>query len=379
LRFELAVPADDADLRRVLAETPMGGPVALVFRREPSYFEAATVDGRQRQVVVARDTETGRVIGFGSRSVMDRYVNGRAMAIGYLSGLRILTAYRGSMALVGGFRLLRRIHADERTPLYLTTIAEGNELALSALTAGRAGLPAYHFAGRYLTGVLPLARASPRRARRGTRSLACATGLEGLTIRSATPADLAELLAFLNEAGPRRQFFPRCEIGDFFTRDGLFRELRPRDILLAFRGTRLVGTLAAWDQSAFRQNVVHRYSRPLRWIRPLYNAWARLTGRPTLPAPGKPLRVLTAALPLVADDDPDTFAALLASLRTRAAGGPWTHFAVGLHERDPLAAVLRRLSATLYITRLYLVCWLDGEALRKSVDGRPPYLELGSL
>ena len=44
-RFELATEADDADLRSILAATPMEGAVAVTFRREPSYFRAASVEG----------------------------------------------------------------------------------------------------------------------------------------------------------------------------------------------------------------------------------------------------------------------------------------------------------------------------------------------
>ena len=32
-----------------------------------------------------------------------------------------------------------------------------------------------------------------------------------------------------------------------------------------------------------------------------------------------------------------------------------------------------------YTTRLYLVCWPNGEEQRQTLDGRIPYLELGSL
>ena len=39
-RFDLATEADDAALRRVLADTPMPGRIAVSFRREPSYFAA---------------------------------------------------------------------------------------------------------------------------------------------------------------------------------------------------------------------------------------------------------------------------------------------------------------------------------------------------
>ena len=52
---------------------------------------------------------------------------------------------------------------------------------------------------------------------------------------------------------------------------------------------------------------------------------------------------------------------------------------VGLHEADPLLAVLSAYRPVRYITNLYQVCWADGDEMRARLDGRPPYLELGTL
>jgi hypothetical protein len=82
---------------------------------------------------------------------------------------------------------------------------------------------------------------------------------------------------------------------------------------------------------------------------------------------------------VVAGDDPAVFAALLTTLRARAATGPHQYLMMGLHETDPLLPVVRACRATWYDTRLYLVCWGDGEPTRGELDGRPPYLELGCL
>jgi hypothetical protein len=82
---------------------------------------------------------------------------------------------------------------------------------------------------------------------------------------------------------------------------------------------------------------------------------------------------------VAAADDAAAFAALVEALRARAAGGPWTHLLLGLHEADPLLRVARRYRAACYVTHLFLVCWPDGEEARAGVDGRPPYLEAGSL
>ena len=367
--FDLATPDDDAQLRRILAATPMDGAIRVSLRREPSYFGAAVLDGPFRQTIVARDQASGRIAAMGARSVRLRYVNGEPAAIGYLSGLRCLPEYRSRGIIPRGYRFFRKLHEDGRTGLYLTTIAEQNQLAIGLLTSGRAGLPQYHDYGRFVTVAVPIGAVGGR--------LTWSSGKA--TIRPAEPSDLEAVFEFWSVIGARRQFFPAFSPDDFFRSSATFRDLRAHDLMLAFRGRRLVGTLAAWDQTAFRQIVVERYSAALRWTRLAYNAWAAVRRQPRLPRAGQPFRWLTAGLAAVEDDNVPVFEALLDALLIRAAGREWDCLLVGLHESDPLLASVRRRQAISYDARLYMVCWPDGESFREGLDHRPPYLELGCL
>jgi hypothetical protein len=368
-RVELATSADDAALREILAATPMPGHIAVSFRREPSYFDAAVVEGAFRQVVVARDSQTGRIVGFGSRSIRPRYVNGQVQPIGYLSNLRLMEPYRNLGLVARGYACFRSLHADGRTPVYLTTIAEGNDRAITLLTSRRAGLPAYRFAGRYHTLSIPISR----RGSHGPRLP------RGLSLRPATREDRPALVDFLHTSGPRRHFFPEYVDEDLFTSSGTFRDLEPDDLLLAFHGEHLVGCIGAWDQSRFRQTVVERYSRWLYGLRPFYNLAARVRGLPELPRPHTPLHYRMAAMPLVEGDDPDVFRSLLDWLLSRLSGTVCDYLLLGLHESDPLLPIARRFARTSYVTRLYLVGWEEADAFQKLLDGRPLYLEIGSL
>jgi len=368
-QFELATANDDQALRELLAATPMPGAVLVTLRREPSFFGAAAVDGRFRQVIIVRDRTTGRIIGLGSRSVRNVFMNGHARPVGYLSSLRIREPYRGTAVLARGYQFLRELHADGRAPLYLSTIAEGNRRAMRILTSRRAGLPSYHYLGKYYTLAIPLAR-SPRRATESDPAIC---------VRSIRADNARELVAFLQSVGPRRQFFPEYTTDDFFTQQGTFRDLRPADVLVAYRRGEIVGTLAAWNQREFRQTVIEGYTGTLRLMRPLYNSWARLKERPRLPASGTALRSVMAAVPVVRNDNHEVFAALLRALIAGLAAKPHDCLLVGLHNTDPLFFIARRLSVHTYVTRLYLVCWDDGEAAWEALDSRPPYLELGTL
>ena len=54
IEIDLARPSDDAELRRILRETPTPGEISISFQREPSFFEASDVEGPFHQTVVAR-------------------------------------------------------------------------------------------------------------------------------------------------------------------------------------------------------------------------------------------------------------------------------------------------------------------------------------
>ena len=367
-RLDLASRDDDAALRQVLAETPMKGAVSVGFRREPSYFQAAVVDGEFRQTVTASEVSSGTLVGCGSRSVRTRYFNGRKEPIGYLSTLRILPAHRKGTLVARGFAYFRELHQDGRALFYLTMIAAGNAQATETLTRGRAGLPKYHPIGDYQTSLIPI----PQRAR-SFRVPA------GITLRSASACDVISILSFLHESGPARQFFPTYSECDFFNPDGTFRDLNAEDIVLAIRDGKIIGTLALWNQCSFRQVVVEEYGQPLRWTRRIYNLLASISARPRLPNVKQPLRQLTAALPVVANDDPQVFHALISAAINNAAGGSSDHLMLGLHVADPLLVVVRQFRTACYTTRAYIVCWEDGEELLAEIDNRPPYLELGTL
>jgi hypothetical protein len=368
-RFEVATANDDAELRHVLAATPMPGLISVSYRREPSYFGASVVSGGFHQVLAVRDADVNRIAGFVFRSVRTMFVNGRPEPVGYLSGLRALPEYRNRGLLARGVVYLRRLHADGRTKIYLVTIAEGNDEAIRILTSGRTGLPTLHPIGAYFGLAIPIpTRRRPEIQRVGD-----------VTIQAARRDELPEIIEFLQKWGPRRQFFPDYCEADFFHEGATFKDLDAADILLARRKDQLIGTIGSWDQHGFKQSIVEGYSTALKWVSPVYNLWSWVRGRPAIPRPGTELRYLTAAIPVVADENEEVFLALVRAVLAKASGGGQQYLMLGLHERDPLLSAARRLGGRTYTGLLYLACWQDGEELRKSLDDRVPYMEVGSM
>jgi hypothetical protein len=348
LVIELARPEDDAELRAMLREMPMGTNIEVVFLREPNFFEAASIQGAEVQTFVGR--LGGRIIGVGTRAIRPTFINGKRTDAGYLADLRLRAEHRGGTFVARAYRFLRQVHQDGRVAIYSTVIVQDNEIALKTIAANRAGLPRYTPLGRILTPAIYLRNRLPL--------------LDGDIIHGSIDL-LPEIVAKLNEN--RLQFAPAYSEEDF--RSGRLHGFRVEDFYVLMRQGRIAGVVGRWDQRYFRQTVVVRYRGLLGTFRPLIN----LFRRPPLPPPGVPLKFFYLAF--LATDDTAAFAALLRKAYNDAIGTYLTHFVVGLHEDDSRAAVLKSYPRTAFAGRLFAVT-LDEPP---NLDGRVPYVEAAFL
>lgn len=364
-KFELATPADDEAIRRVMAATPMAGSVTVSFQRDPSFFASNVVLGNHWQAVVCRDAKRNEVVGVATRSVRPIHVDGIPKRIGYLSGLRFMPYARRRGLLARGYKFVRRLHDVDplRPDYYLTTIAEGNQNALDALTKNRASLPIYHFITGLNTLVIPLRR------------------IRGVSDRDASVSmlsnqnDLGELVAFLNRFAKQRTFAPVYEQSDFQT-SGTFREMSVGSIAVIRVHGRIVGAAGCWDQHAFRQTIVRGYADAIGSFRPLFNFWSKLSGGVQLPAVGQPLHCCYVAFPMVKCAK---HAMMLLNQLIRMVPVSAGCLLIGLCDDDPLLPAMRVQAVSEYRTRLYAVSLNRKETFMKIRGHDPCYLELGCL
>jgi hypothetical protein len=362
--FDLADQEDDAQLRRLMARNIMPSPISLSFRREPSFFDAAKIEGPFHQTIICRDTESREIVGLGTRSIRDRYLNARRDRIGYLSSLRLDDEYRKLGLVARGFQFVRKLDLDDRARAYVTTIVEGNRTAKSTLLGARAGLPNYRRVATWVTYSLSL-----RRCRWPITS--------GLSVQTAFESDLPMVVEFLNSHGSHKNFFPHYDAADFLTSQGTFRGLELSRIYIARESGQIVGTFALWDQSEFKQIFVERYSKWINFLRPAYNALARRRGDPILPKLGEALTSCCGSLLIVRDDRCDIAQALL-TVASRMHSDKPTRVLLGFDTRCPLAAGVATRASHAYTTGVYLVSWHKPEVELESAD-RLVYLELGCL
>jgi hypothetical protein len=361
----LAERGDDAELRALLRENPMSGSMQVAFEREPDFFAACAIRGEFHQVGVGRDLESGRIVGLGTRSIAEAFVNGRPVSFGWLSDLRLAPRYRGGTLVARGYRFLRQLHADGKAGLYGTVIFHDNQAALQTIAATRAGLPAYHDLGVFHCPGINLRRRKP----------AMAAGCEILHGRREL---LPEIVDCLNRNNARRQFAPVHDV-ESFIHGNRWKDFQVSDFYVARRNNRVIGVVGRWDQTAFKQTRVISYGKRLRWMVPAANAVQSLLGAPSFPEPGQYVPFFYVSFIAVDRDDAGVFRALLREVYNDSVGSSFRYAMAGLHERDPLLVVLKDYSLTPFAGRLFCVCFADGENEYRALDGRIPYVEAATL
>lgn len=364
--FNLASVDDDEQLRVRMAADCMDGPVTVSFRREPSFFHACSVFGKRADVIKCTETDSGTIVGLGTRACFDAWINGEVRPHGYLSDLRGHLDYRRGTLLARGYRFLGALHHADPVPQYDSLVLDGNDAVRRLLERPRPTLPAYHYRGRIHSPAILLAMRKPARIH------------TGLSVRRACSADIPNLVAFHQREAAIKQFAPVWREEDFGTMR--MRGLRTDDIYLAISGREIVGMAAAWDQSRFRQNHVESYHGLLKLVRPFYNALSRVTRFKPLPAPGQAIPSFYLALVAIRDNDPAIFSYLLRAIYCDRLNGPWHYMIPCFHERDPLREVLGEYPSIEAGGHLYTVRFplASGEARYAEPDNRIPCVELAT-
>lgn len=364
MKFVVADSMHEAGLRSLLRRVSVPGAVELGYEREPDFFASLRVMGESSQVIAALEGDD--VVGMGIRSIRRVFVDGTAVDLGYLSGLRSLPRARGGSGLARGYAFLRSLHGDGRVPAYTTTVIDDNRYAREMLTSRRGGLPVYDDWGRVITHAV-LLRRRPRRSEDGSTAV-----VDGEKL------GLERLVPFVNDAARRRQFavvWPEQGFGSGLTSGlsaGAFRALTD--------GNRIAAVALLWDQRSLRQVVVRGYGGALKMARPVMNAALGLRGYRALPPPGTALDDVYVSVWTADDHDIHSAAVLLQEVAAESADAGFSYMVVAFHERDPLRAAVRKLRSIMYVSRLYCVYWDDGAEWVSGVNReRIPHIDVALL
>ena len=338
VNYQLATPADEADLRTLLLDNAMPGWVSIALTREPNYFAGSRLFGTE-QTIIAREQMSRQPVGMCTYTRQPVHCNGQPAELGYLGGLRIAPAWRQRLRIVRqGFAAVRDLCDQPPAPLWYTAIAVDNHPARRLLEAHMPGLPRYTALNDMVTMLLPATRGKRHRL------------WQALDTNDRTShTTLAALCNWYNAQACAYQFAPVLQAE--WLRAWL--QNSHTTFYTVTQNDRLLACMALWDQRACRQARALHYRWPLGLLRPAHNAWAHLTKRPALPRTGEALAHSFMAFLAYAPEMDDKILALVEDALALAATPLVT---LGLHARHPqLPQLQARFKPWCYHTRLYTV------------------------
>jgi N-acetylglutamate synthase-like GNAT family acetyltransferase len=340
-----ATTADDAALRQILRDNPMQGWLRLTLERSPSYFAGEHLMGRSRVIIGEDAARDGKVIGMYHVAFQPLLVNGKAMQAGYLGELRINPAYRHSLRLLKqGFASIRPLTRPDsaKAEIWFTSIASDNRTARRLLESGNPHLPRYRPAGELQTLAISV--------RHGKRPA---------LLRQATKADIPGICDFYNRQA-RRYHFATLLTPGWLDEESKLKGLGIGDFRLLKDAGEIQACIAIWDQRTFKQVVAQGYRFPLGPLRPAYNLYARLLGRPLLPKPGRRLESIYLAFFALAPSV-ESLATEVIREALFIAGTKHARIGlIGLAQNHPLLGRIRScLRPTVYQTCIETVTWED--------------------
>ena len=379
-RYALALAGarDDAEIVRLLASTPFPGEVQVSLERAPSPTAAGAIDGDVPQLITARNRATRALVGVASRSERDLYVNGDRVRVGYLGQLRVdrsNAAWR--QLLEEGFAFCRELHDRGGARFYLTAVFAQNDAARRLLERRLIrSAPDFVPVGQLRTFAIATRRTSPFLSDRPM--MPALTDRPRFSIAEAGDDSFDGVIACLQRNLRRYQFAPHWTTEDFHSDRTL--GLRPEHFVVALGDDRVIGCLARWDQTAFKQVVIRGYSRRLARSRPLLNALGPWCGVASLPPVGAPLRSAYLSHAAVDDDRADVFAALVAAQRELARAAGLEYVVAAFPPDHPFHTVLLRAVRTrTYDSVLYLGAWTGAHETASRLDSRPLQPEVAVL
>jgi hypothetical protein len=310
IEFSVADPDDDAEIRALLAANPMPGRIKVTFEREPDYFLGCGASGTGGFTVKGVDAATGRVAGVVDISWSNRFISGRVTRVGYIGGARVDKQYQGALMPLRVLPFIRSLADDDWPTLWTTAIVDSNPIAEGVFVRrARPSFPRLETVSEFHTLGIHTRPVSRRKRRKNDAG--------SIAIATAETDELKSITDFLRSCGRFKEFYP-CYSEDDFLGGKRFPGLEQRDILVARNKEGIAGVCAVWDQSCFKQIVVHGYTGSLTVLRPLINFVGPITGMKRLPAPGKiiPGAALTAVA--VKNDDIAVWRLLLDAAVARA-------------------------------------------------------------
>jgi GNAT superfamily N-acetyltransferase len=351
IEIRQAVAADNEGLLKLTRVTPMAGSISLRIDRDPDFFALPLARG---ETVVFVATHEERIIGCMSASTYMAYVDGELERVAHATDLKVHPEFSGKRLAVRLISALEDYVRSSGIDLSFSLIADGNSRVM-VLSEGRHGTPVVVRLGRFLVDqVIPTP--FPRRTSR-------------YSVEEASRNDLPAIATMLDRRNREQNFAPPISVVD------LASQANPAHFRKTFvvrdQGN-LVATLTVEDTQYLRQNVLIGLPLYLRLALGILRIVALPVPGLRIPRMGEPLATLYVRFIACSAGYEEALRCLLAHARLEAFRGRFTFLSIGLHESDPLHAIVRGLPRVTFVSHAMATSLIQTRRVETLVD-RVPY------
>lgn len=356
-----ATPDDNPALQALFGVPQPSSGLMMAFERAPDYFASAAVMYHQPELLVVTRRQDNKLAAAVNMGVRRMYLNGQPEMLRYGADMRIDPDFQGGRVLLYVNRAVKDVIRDS---WYLSVILEDNQRSRGSLEGGRAGLPDYRLVGRITTYTVTRCHTRPQKLLPA--------------VRRATVDDIEAMNRFVASMANQYQFLPCYDFNGLLTGDPFFQGLSIDDFLVIAEDEGIRGLVGVWNQKAFKQTRVVKYSRTLSLLRPFWNLWSAWFGGIHLPSRGQAFDYLALHSPLTRVDDLTGFEALLRAAwkLTRERGS--RAMTLTLADTDPRQPVMAGFRSLPMRANQYTVAF-DQDAQPALAGGRVPFYESGRL
>ncbi|HUQ47694.1 MAG TPA: hypothetical protein VM053_05540 [Gemmatimonadaceae bacterium] len=319
-----ATAVDNCELLSLAASCSMRGDISLRIERQPDFFALNRLEGLDSRVWVVDASD--RLAGCIATIFRDAYINGQRMRTGYVGDLKVHPRCRNTVTAdsLCNFAGGQMDQLASGTPTLVTVLA-GNRPMEKRLPGPR-GVPAFDWIATIRSHSIPVL---------WKRQL---NDHSTVKIERARWRDLDQMVRLWSRVSPSRQFGPIFDSNSLADWIRLAPGLDISSYLVARScAGEVVGFVALWDQSSFKQMYVERYSRQMSIVAALNNIIAPRFGGARLAAPGEQMRYQTAVHVCVPGETPEILHSLLIAAHNQLRNTGFAFFNVGLDIVDPLS------------------------------------------
>lgn len=355
--YEFATESDGEEISALLEQTSFKGDFELVYAKRPNAYFSINRDGEKNAIVIARNSESRKIVGVGICIINEMVVANEVVNVGYLCGLRV--DENSTVNIFKSYKMLQEFCNENNVKYTYTTILPDNSYAIKMLTKKRKSMPLYVKHSDYAVHII-------RKNLKFKSKYKCLKAMEN---------DFDKLLKFIQSESKNKEFFPNLTAETL--KHGFFGLTYEDFYLLKNDNDEILCCGILWNQGDYKQLVLKRYSFKYKILKFFASIILKILKYPKPPEENEVIKYLTLSFVLSKNDNPDSLNDFIKQVSNNIAE-ECEFFVYGSTTDSVQSKKIQKISAVNYKSYVYLIDW-DKTNQYEDLLSKNIYIECGLL